>query len=318
MDRAEKSLSFKLVCNPLPGIAFPFCRFGCGKWQSLKFRKLFLQGSAGHKRGILLNRLAMNELAYEVFSVWLTGLGRLALLGKEAVASLFKLRFSWSDCLYQLYFIGVKSQTVVLVTGAFTGMVLCAQTYFQFHKVKMDNATLAVVSVSMCSELGPVLTALMVAGRVGASMAAQIGTMKVTEQIDALRTLATHPVDYLVVPRLVAALVSLPLLTVESISMGILSGYLIGVFLLGIEPAYLYDNMIKHTMAIDVLVGVIKSIIFGGIIAIVGCFKGMTCGEGAEGVGRATTEAVVYASITILISNFFLTIVLNKLLNLYG
>ena len=123
--------------------------------------------------------------------------------------------------LYQVFFIGVKSQSVVLITGAFTGMVLGAQTYFQFHKVKMDTATLAVVGVSMCSELGPVLTALMVAGRVGASIAAEIGTMRVTEQIDALRTLATHPVDYLVLPRLIAAHIALPVLTLEAIGIGI-------------------------------------------------------------------------------------------------
>ena len=134
-------------------------------------------------------------------------MGRITLLAKEAITSLFTLKVAWRDFVYQIYFIGVKSQSVVLVTGAFTGMVLCAQTYFQFHKVKMDTATLAVVSVSMCSELGPVLTALMVAGRVGAAMAAELGTMKVTEQIDALRTLATHPVDYLVVPRLLASFV---------------------------------------------------------------------------------------------------------------
>jgi phospholipid/cholesterol/gamma-HCH transport system permease protein len=195
--------------------------------------------------------------------------------------------------------------------------VLCAQTYFQFHKVKMDTATLAVVSVSMCSELGPVLTALMVAGRVGAAMAAEIGTMKVTEQIDALRTLATHPVDYLVVPRLLASLVSLPLLTAESIAIGIISGYTVGVFLLGIDPAYSYYNMLKYTAGVDVVVGIIKAFIFGGIVAIIGCYKGMSCGEGAEGVGRATTEAVVYASITILITNFFLTLTLNKVFHLY-
>jgi phospholipid/cholesterol/gamma-HCH transport system permease protein len=248
---------------------------------------------------------------------WIRGLGALALLTKETVQSMFRLRFTWRDFLYQMYFIGVKSQSVVIITGAFTGMVLCAQTYFQFHKVKMDNATLAVVSVSMCSELGPVLTALMVAGRVGAAIAAQVGTMKVTEQIDALRTLATHPVDYLVAPRLLASLTTLPLLTVESIFIGILSALLIGVFLLGIDPAYLYYNMIKHTGAVDVLIGVIKAFTFGGILAMIGCYKGMTCGEGAEGVGRATTEAVVYASITILISNFFLTLTLNKLLHLY-
>ena len=259
----------------------------------------------------------MNFFANRFVAEWLEGLGGLALLAKESLNSLFTLKVTWRDFIYQLYFIGVKSQSVVLITGAFTGMVLCAQTYFQFHKVKMDTATLAVVSVSMCSELGPVLTALMVAGRVGASMAAELGTMKVTEQIDALRTLATHPVDYLVVPRLLASFASLPMLTAESITFGIFSGYLVGVYLLDIDPTYLYANMLKHTYEVDVVVGLIKAFIFGGIIAIIGCYKGMTCGEGAEGVGRATTEAVVYASITILISNFFLTLTLNRLFHLY-
>jgi len=259
----------------------------------------------------------MNFFANKFVAEWLEGLGGLAILAKESLNSLFTLKVTWRDFIYQLYFIGVKSQSVVLITGAFTGMVLCAQTYFQFHKVKMDTATLAVVSVSMCSELGPVLTALMVAGRVGASMAAELGTMKVTEQIDALRTLATHPVDYLVVPRLLASFASLPMLTAESIAVGIFSGYLVGVYLLDIDPTYLYANMLKHTYEVDVVVGLIKAFIFGGIIAIIGCYKGMTCGEGAEGVGRATTEAVVYASITILISNFFLTLTLNRLLHLY-
>src|ERR1051325_4018882 len=129
---------------------------------------------------------------------WIEGLGRLMLLAKEAVASLLTFKVAWRDLVYQLYFVGVKSQSVVLITGAFTGMVLCAQTFFQFHKVKMDTATMAVVGVSMCSELGPVLTGLMVAGRVGAAIAAELGTMRVTEQIDALRSLATHPVDYLI------------------------------------------------------------------------------------------------------------------------
>ncbi len=216
--------------------------------------------------------------------------------------------------LYQLYFIGVKSQSVVLITGAFTGMVLAAQTYFQFHKVKMDTATLAVVSVSMCSELGPVLTGLMVAGRVGAALAAELGTMRVTEQIDALRTLATHPVDYLVVPRLLATLIALPLLTAEAIAIGIGAGYLMGAGYFGIDPAYAWHNTVKYTTADHVLTGIVKSFIFGGIIGLISCYKGMNCREGAEGVGRATTEAVVYASITILISNFFLTLFLNRVL----
>src|SRR5437868_12658132 len=155
----------------------------------------------------------MNAFANKLVLEWLEGLGRIALLAKEAITSLCTLKVSGRDFIYQLYFIGVKSQSVVLITGAFTGMVLCAQTYFQFHKVKMDSATLAVVSVSMCAELGPVLSALMVAGRVGASMAAELGTMRVTEQVDALRALATHPVDYLVVPRMVATTIATPLLT---------------------------------------------------------------------------------------------------------
>jgi phospholipid/cholesterol/gamma-HCH transport system permease protein len=253
----------------------------------------------------------MTFLANKWVADSLEGLGRIALLGKEAVISLFRLKVAWRDLLYQIHFMGVKSQSVVLVTGAFTGMVLCAQTYFQFHKVRMDTATLAVVSVSMCSELGPVLTGLMVAGRVGAAIAAELGTMRVTEQIDALRTLATHPVDYLVVPRLLAAHLALPLLTAEAIALGIGAGYLVGVYLLGIDPTYLWSNMLRYTSTSDVAIGLIKSFIYGGIVALIGCYKGMNCGAGAEGVGRATTESVVYASITILISNFFLTLSLG-------
>src|SRR5258706_10467891 len=255
----------------------------------------------------------MISRGHQWITEWLEGLGRLSILVKESIASLLTLKVAWRDVLYQIYFVGVKSQSVVLITGAFTGMVLSAQTYFQFHKVKMDTATLAVVSVAMCSELGPVLTGLMVAGRVGAAFAAEIGTMRVTEQIDALRTLATHPVDYLVVPRLMALYIALPLLTAESIAVGIGAGYFVGVYLLGIEPTYLWNNMLRYTNTSDVVIGLIKSFIFGGIIAMIGCYKGITCGEGAEGVGRATTEAVVFSSITILITNFFLTLVLGQI-----
>src|SRR5438105_9247501 len=182
---------------------------------------------------LLLQVNEMNGLSW--VKERLEGLGQLSLLAKEVVLSLFSRRLDWRQLVYQIYFIGAKSQSVVLVTGAFTGMVLAAQTYFQFHKVKMDTATLAVVSVSMCSELGPVLTGLMVAGRVGAAIAAEVGTMRVTEQIDALRTLATHPVDYLVVPRLIAGVVVMPLLTAEAICVGIGAGYAVGVYLYGID-----------------------------------------------------------------------------------
>lgn len=257
----------------------------------------------------------MTGVAKNWVGEWLQGLGRITLLAKEAISSFFTLKLSWRDLAYQIYFMGVKSQSVVLITGAFTGMVLGAQTYFQFHKVKMDTATLAVVSVSMCSELGPVLTGLMVAGRVGAAIAAELGTMRVTEQIDALRTLATHPVDYLVVPRLIAGFIALPLLTAEAVAIGIGAGYIVGVYLLGIEPTYLWSNMLKYTGVSDVLIGTIKAFIYGGILALIGCYKGMNCGEGAEGVGRATTEAVVFSSITILIANFFLTLSLRAVMD---
>jgi phospholipid/cholesterol/gamma-HCH transport system permease protein len=260
----------------------------------------------------------MNFLADTWLGEWLAGLGRITLLTREAIASAFTFKFSRRDVLYQVYFIGIKSQSVVIVTGAFTGMVLAAQTYFQFHKVKMDTATLAVVSVSMCSELGPVLTALMVAGRVGAAIAAEIGTMRVTEQIDALRTLATHPVDYLVVPRLIASNIALPLLTIESMCVGIAASYFVGVGLLGIEPTYAWWNMLKYSHDSDVMIGMVKSVVYGGIIALIGCYKGLSCSVGAEGVGRATTEAVVYSSITILICNFFLTMVLEQLCVILG
>jgi phospholipid/cholesterol/gamma-HCH transport system permease protein len=256
----------------------------------------------------------MNGLSVKGIRSWIEGLGELAVLAREVFGAVFTGRITPRDFVYQLYFIGVKSQSVVFITGAFTGMVLCAQTYFQFHKVRMDTATLAVVSVSMCSELGPVLTALMVAGRVGAALAAELGTMKVTEQIDALRTLATHPVDYLIVPRVLATTLAMPVLTAASIAIGIGAGWVVGVKLLDIDPTYAWSNMLRYTTANHVATGILKSVIYGAQIALISCYKGMTCGEGAEGVGRATTEAVVYSSITVLISNFFLTMFLSNVL----
>ena len=241
--------------------------------------------------------------------------GAVGRLASEIVRALFVSRINWKDVIRQMHFIGVKSQSVVLITGAFTGMVMAAQTYFQFHKVLMDTATLAVVAVSMGSELGPVLTALMVAGRIGAAIAAELGTMKVTEQIDALRTLAAHPVDYLVVPRILAILIAMPLLTAESIFVGILAGYLVGSQLLGIDPAYLWHNAVRYTGIEDIGAGFIKTFVFGGLIGLIGCQKGLSCPQGAEGVGKATTEAVVFSSIAILVTNFFLTMVLNRLLD---
>jgi phospholipid/cholesterol/gamma-HCH transport system permease protein len=246
------------------------------------------------------------------FNDGLFTLGEVALLFGEIGKAFFRRKLSFSDLIYQLYFIGLKSQSVVLITGAFTGMVLAAQTYLQFHKVRMDTATMAVVSVSMLSQLGPVLTGLMVAGRVGASIAAELGTMRVTEQIDALRTLATHPVDYLVLPRVAASVIALPVLTAEAIALGIGSGYFVTVNLMNVDPTYTWANMLKYTVPNHLYAGLTKALFFGLVISLVACYKGMNCGEGAEGVGRATTEAVVSASIAILISNFFLTLFLGR------
>jgi phospholipid/cholesterol/gamma-HCH transport system permease protein len=247
------------------------------------------------------------------FNDGLSMLGQIAVLTSETGRSFFRGRLSMRDLVYQLYAIGLKSQSVVLITGAFTGMVLAAQTYLQFHKVRMDTATMAVVSVSMLTQLGPVLTGLMVAGRVGASIAAELGTMKVTEQIDALRTLATHPVDYLVLPRVVAAIIALPVLTSEAMAVGILSGFLVTTGLLKVDATYTWANMLKYTVPNHMNAGISKAVFFGAFISLISCFKGMNCGEGAEGVGRATTEAVVAASITILISNFFLSLLLGRI-----
>lgn len=238
--------------------------------------------------------------------------GEYAILCYETVRSLIRERKHWSEIFYQVYFIGIKSQSVVLITGAFTGMVLTAQSFFQFSRVQMETGTLALVSVSMCSELGPVLTGLMVAGRAGAAMAAEIGTMRVTEQVDALRTLATHPVDYLIAPRVFATFIALPILTAESIVVGIIAGYLVGVHLLGIDPVYAWGNMLKYSHPHHVYNGLIKAAVFGAIIASVSSFKGLNCPQGAEGVGKATTEAVVVSSIAILISNFFLTMSVGR------
>lgn len=242
-------------------------------------------------------------------------MGEIVILCRDVVGSAWHRRPSWGDFIAQMHFVGVKSQTVVLTTGAATGMVLCAQTFFQFHKVKMDTATGAVVSVGMCSELGPVLAALMLTARVGAAMAAELGTMKVTEQIDALRTLATHPVDYLVLPRVLATVAAAPLLSLEAVFVGILGSYYVGVKFLGIDGAYYLANMRRYTEPSDVAIGLVKALVFGAIISVVSCHKGLTCRQGAEGVGRATTDAVVMASISILIINFFLTLLLNRVLN---
>ena len=240
-------------------------------------------------------------------------LGELLLLVVETFASLFTRRLRWKLFLRQVVEIGLRSQLVVIITGGFTGAVFAAQTFFQFNKLGMGSGVGAVVSVAICRELGPVLTGLMVAGRVGASMSAEIGTMKVTEQIDALRALAVHPVDYLVVPRALAMMISMPLLVAECIGFGIAAGYFVAIFLLDVNGPYYLANMVRWTQSRDIVMAMTKAFTFAILIVFISCHRGLTTREGAVGVGRATTEAVVYSSLAVLITNFFLTMFLNIL-----
>lgn len=213
----------------------------------------------------------------------------------------------------QIVAIGYGSQAVVIVTGAFTGAVFTAQTYFKFKDFGVESGVGAMVSIAMCRELGPVLAGLMVAGRVGASMAADIGTMKVTEQIDALRAMSVHPVDYLVLPRFLAMLLSMPLLIAESITFGLLASHCTAIYGFGIPQRWFWDHVFSHTNETDLYCGMFKGFIFGILITIISCHQGLTAENGAVGVGIGTTRAVVYSSLALLICNFFLSIFLNYL-----
>jgi len=238
-------------------------------------------------------------------------LGALMFLMLETLRSVVTTPIRWRLALQQVLEVGFRSQLVVIVTGGFTGAVFAAQTYFQFHRLSMETAVGAVVAVSMFRELGPVLTGLMVAGRVGAAMSAEIGTMKVTEQIDALRSMGVHPVDYLVVPRAIAMMISMPILVAECVGIGILVGQFVAVKLLGVSGVWYVNYMLKFTALRDLQMALTKGFVFGILIVFVACNEGLRAKEGAVGVGQATTDAVVNGSLFILIVNFFLTMILN-------
>src|SRR5438045_3280679 len=220
-------------------------------------------------------------------------LGEVVLLAADTFRSIFTRRVRWKLFFSQIVEVGWLSQSVVVITGGFTGAVFTAQTYFQFNKLGMGSAVGAVVSVAICRELGPVLTALMVTGRVGAAMSAEIGTMKVTEQIDALRALAVYPTDYLVVPRALAMMVSMPLLVAECIAVGIAAGYFVAIFMLEINGTYYMANMVRWTRNRDIIMGLSKAFVFGILIVFISCDKGLTEREGAVRVGRSTPDTVV-------------------------
>jgi phospholipid/cholesterol/gamma-HCH transport system permease protein len=241
-------------------------------------------------------------------------IGSVSLLAWDIGRSLVRYPLRGRLLVEQIYFVGSRSLFVILITGAFTGAVFAAQVHFQFVRLGMESAVGPTVSVAMCRELGPVLCCLILAGRVGAAMAAEISSMKNTEQIDALRSMGVYPIEYLVVPRFLAMVISTPLLTAVALAAGIGCGYLVAVPLLGADGAYYMDNTIKFTSYKDVSIALSKGFLFGLIIAVVSCHRGLNPEQGTAGVGKTTTEAVVNSLLAILVSNFFFTIVLNNLL----
>jgi phospholipid/cholesterol/gamma-HCH transport system permease protein len=199
---------------------------------------------------------------------------------------------------------------VVVLTGAFTGMVLALQGYTGFRRFGAEGLVGTTVALAMTRELGPVLTSLMVTARAGSAMAAELGTMRVTEQIDGLTVMAVDPFRYLIVPRILAAFAMVPLLCVVSDFVGIAGGYFVGVKLLGINSGTYMNNTIKYLEPADIYNGLIKAACFGLILGGIGCYKGFNTSGGAQGVGRATTEAVVLASVLILVNDYFLTAIM--------
>ena len=236
------------------------------------------------------------------------GIGLLLFL--RVLRGIFKRPFPFRLTTQQMEEVGVRSLPVVIITAIFTGAVLALQTYSGFKRFGAEGLVGTVVALSMTRELGPVLASIMVAGRVGSSMAAELGTMRVTVQIDALVTMATDPVHYLVVPRFLAGLIMVPFLVVFADLLGILGGYFVAVKVLGTSSTTYINRTLQYLEFSDVSVGILKAAVFGMIIALVGCQMGFYTEGGAEGVGRATTRAVVGASILILISNYFLTALL--------
>jgi phospholipid/cholesterol/gamma-HCH transport system permease protein len=207
----------------------------------------------------------------------------------------------------QMEFVGVKSIFVVILTGIFTGGVLALQSHYGFSLFGAESLVGSIVALAMTRELGPVLTALMVNGRAGSAMAAELGTMRVTEQIDALSVMAANPIKYLIVPRIIAGVFMLPVLTIVSDFLGILGGYFVGVVLLNINSGMFVANILEYLDVDDIFHGLTKSAFFGLILTHIGCYKGFYTEGGAEGVGKATTQAVVISSVLILISDYFLT-----------
>ncbi len=247
------------------------------------------------------------------FLIAVEGLGSFALFFRDTIKWMFRPPFDLQNIIIQMMEIGYKSIPVTAITLFFTGMVMA----FQLGRVMdslMSGSSIFIgsgVTISMFRELCPVLTGLLLSGRVGSSIAAEIGTMQVTEQVDALRTLSAEPIQYLAVPRFIASLVMTPILTVITDIVGVLGGAFIAFFSLGITVDKYMDNVLQFTRLSDFTTGLAKSVFFGMEIAIIACYQGFNTKGGAEGVGRSTIQAVVKSSMAILVSNYFLTYLLR-------
>jgi phospholipid/cholesterol/gamma-HCH transport system permease protein len=238
---------------------------------------------------------------------FLLEMGRLVSMTGRLFAWTPRPPYDWRELLRQMVKVGVTSTPVVLLTALFTGMVLALQTFTVLKRFNAESYVGSLVALSMVRELSAVLSSLIVAGRAGSAMGAELGTMRVTEQIDALEVMATDPVHYLVVPRVWAATITMPLLVVLADGIGIFGGYMVSVVLMGANPVSYLNTSFQYMDLKDLLSGLIKAAVFGFLLALIGCQRGFYTTGGAEGVGRSTTAAVVLASIAILISDFFLT-----------
>jgi phospholipid/cholesterol/gamma-HCH transport system permease protein len=234
-------------------------------------------------------------------------LGRFFQMLGRVASWTFRPPYDGQELTRQMVRVGFDSIPVVFLTTLFTGMVLALQTFSGFARFHAESLVGSVVALSLTRELSPVLTALMVTGRVGSAMAAELGTMRVTEQMDALTSLGTEPVQYLMVPRVVSAIAMMPLLVLLGDAVGIYGGYFVAVQLLGANPVTYLENSFQFLEISDVTSGIIKAAVFGLIFSLIACVRGYYTEGGAEGVGRSTTRAVVAGSLTILFADFFLT-----------
>jgi phospholipid/cholesterol/gamma-HCH transport system permease protein len=237
----------------------------------------------------------------------LAAFGDFSIFCGHVFAWIFTGWFRWKNIrllLPQFYEVGTKSVPVVGVVGAFIGMVMAVETYQQFRNFGQENRLGEVIALSVVKQIGPVMAAVMVAGRVGGSLTAELGTMNVTEQLDALRVMGSDPISYLVVPRFLACVLLTPLLTVYSDILGILGGWLIAVPILHIPGQAFWQYSFQGVEHWQIMEGIVKSVFFGGAIGLIACYRGFNCGSGASGVGRACTESFVQSFLTIIVLNF--------------